>query len=261
VTEPAPGHDGELGPERAGEPATEPEPTRRPGRRKGRRRKQRSFWRELPIILVVALVLSLLIKSFLLQAFYIPSGSMENTLLVGDRVFVNKLVPRFGDIQRGDVVVFRDPGDWLPPPPPAEGFGKVRQAVRDVLVFIGLAPSDSDDDLIKRVIGMPGDRVACCDPDGRVTVNGVALDEPYVLPGDQPSAEEFDVVVPDGSLWLMGDHRSVSQDSRAHQDDARGGMVPVDNVLGRAFAVVWPLDQAKRLQRPDTFDEPSLDRG
>lgn len=234
------------------------EETARTPRRKGHRRKQRSFWHELPFILIVALLLSLLIKTFLLQAFFIPSGSMEDTLLVGDRVFVNKLSSRIGEIHRGDVVVFKDPGGWLPEPEQATGFARVRQVVRDGLVFIGLAPSDTGDDLIKRVIGVGGDHVKCCDSDGRVTVNGVALDETYVFPGDEPSAEEFDVAVPKGSIWVMGDHRSLSEDSRAHQDDSRGGMVPEDNVLGRAFAVVWPFDQAKRLHRPDTFDQPAL---
>jgi signal peptidase I len=225
------------------------------------RAKNRSFWHELPVILGIALVLSLLIKTFLMQAFFIPSGSMEDTLLVGDRVFVSKLTPRFNDIQRGDVVVFRDPGGWLPDREPAEGLGKVTRAIRDTLVFIGLAPSDSGDDLIKRVIGVGGDHVKCCDSQGRVTVNDVPLDEPYVFPGDAPSDNPFDVRVPQGSLWMMGDHRSVSEDSRAHQDDGRGGMVPVDNVIGRAFVVVWPIDQAKRLRVPATFDQPGLQGG
>jgi signal peptidase I len=225
---------------------------------KGHRRKQTSFWRELPIILGLALLLSLLIKTFLVQAFYIPSGSMEDTLLVGDRVFVNKLTTRIGEIHRGDIVVFKDPGGWLDEPEPVEGVGRVRKAIRDGLVFIGLAPSDTGDDLIKRVIGVGGDHVACCDADGRVTVNDVALDEPYIFPGDRPSEEEFDVTVPQGSIWVMGDHRSLSVDSRAHQDDERGGMVPDGNVLGRAFAVIWPVDQWTRLKRPDTFDQPAL---
>ena len=139
--------------------------------------KRKSFWRELPVILLVALVLSLLIKTFLLQAFYIPSGSMEDTLLVGDRVFVNKLAVRFGELQRGDIVVFKDPGGWLPEPEEETGARARRHVVRDGLVFIGLAPSDTGDDLIKRVIGVGGDRVACCDADGRITVNNVPLDE------------------------------------------------------------------------------------
>jgi signal peptidase I len=223
--------------------------------------KQRSFLAELPIILLVALVLSLLIKTFFIQAFFIPSSSMEQTLLIGDRVFVNKLATRFGDIERGDVVVFQDPGGWLAEQPEEPAGSRLSRGLRDAMVFVGLAPSADEDDLIKRVIGVGGDHVVCCDAQGRVSVNDVALAEPYVFPGDTPSELEFDVTVPRASIWVMGDHRGVSEDSRYHQDDERGGMVPLDNVIGRAFVVVWPLNRLTGIGRPEVFDTPGLDRG
>jgi signal peptidase I len=199
-----------------------------------------------------------LIKTFLVQAFYIPSGSMENTLLVNDRVLVNKLADKPDEIHRGDVVVFRDPGGWLNGPEVQER-GGVLGAVRDALVFVGLAPAAGEEDLIKRVIGVGGDEVACCD-DGRVTVNGVPLDEEdYLFPKDEPSFDTFKVTVPEGELWVMGDHRSVSEDSRAHRQQPGEGYVPVEDVIGRAFTIVWPLDRASLLRRPDTFDQPRLD--
>jgi signal peptidase I len=238
-----------------------PEP-RRPADTTPARRapaKRKSFFRELPGIVITALVISVLIKTFLVQAFYIPSGSMENTLLVNDRVLVNKLADKPDEIHRGDVVVFRDPGGWLNGPEVQER-GGVLGAVRDALVFVGLAPAAGEEDLIKRVIGVGGDEVACCDSEGRVTVNGVPLDEEdYLFPKDEPSFDEFTVTVPDGELWVMGDHRSVSEDSRAHRQQPGEGYVPVDDVIGRAFTIVWPLDRASLLRRPDTFDQPRLD--
>ena len=260
ATGPGTGPETALGPPRAGTArpadgtaATPPAPARRaPAKRK-------SFFRELPGIVITALVISVLIKTFLVQAFYIPSGSMENTLLVNDRVLVNKLADKPDEIHRGDVVVFRDPGGWLNGPEVQER-GGVLGAVRDALVFVGLAPAAGEEDLIKRVIGVGGDEVACCDSEGRVTVNGVPLDEEeYLFPGDEPSFDTFKVTVPEGQLWVMGDHRSVSEDSRAHQQQPGEGFVPVDDVIGRAFTVVWPLDRASLLRRPDTFDQPRLD--
>ena len=212
--------------------------------------------REVAVVLVVALLLSLLITPFLAQAFFIPSGSMENTLLVGDRVLVSKLTPRFSDVHRGDVVVFSDPGGWL------EGEGVavdessgVGGAIKNALAFVGVLPQDSGDHLIKRVIGVPGDHVTCCDVRGRVTVNGVAVDETaYLHPGEtagsSPCSGTFDVTVPAGDLWVMGDNRSVSADSRCHQSE-HGGMVPLDDVVGRAFVVVWPLDRLGSVSVPD----------
>jgi signal peptidase I len=233
----------------------------RRGRNQRRARKQhKSFLRELPGIVITALVISVLIKTFLVQAFYIPSGSMENTLLVNDRVLVNKLVDKPDEIHRGDVVVFRDPGGWLEGSQP--GRGGLIGLIRDGLVFVGLAPAAGEEDLIKRVIGVGGDKVACCDAQGRVTVNGVPLDEPYLFPGDLPSEEKFGpYTVPPGELWVMGDHRSVSEDSRAHRQQPGQGFVPVKDVIGRAFTVVWPLDRARLLHRPATFDQPGLASG
>ncbi len=202
-------------------------------------------------------MISVLIKTFLVQAFYIPSGSMENTLLVNDRVLVNKLTDKPDEIHRGDIVVFRDPGGWLAGNGESTvDDGGVRGAVRDALVFIGLAPAVSEEDLIKRVIGVGGDHVV--GKGNRVSVNDVELAETYIFPGDQPTEQDFDVTVPEGSLWVMGDHRSVSEDSRAHQDLPGKGFVPVDDVIGRAFTIVWPLDRSQLLRAPDTFDQPGL---
>jgi signal peptidase I len=204
--------------------------------------------REAATVIVIALGLSLLIKTFLVQAFYIPSESMEDTLLVGDRVLVSKLTPGPFDLKRGDIVVFSDPGDWLDVPPQPSG-GPVRDGIRSVLTFVGLLPADSGDHLIKRVIGLPGDRVACCDAQNRLTVNGKAVDEPYLYPGDKASDDEFSVTVPAGRLWVMGDHRGVSQDSRYHRELA-DGTVPVDGVVGKAFVIVWPFDRSQLLRNP-----------
>ncbi len=215
--------------------------------------KHRSFMHELPVIVLVALGLSLLIKTMLLQAFFIPSTSMQPTLEIGDRVFVEKITTRFGTVQRGDVVVFRDPGGWLPDDP-AGADGGPGAVVRKVLAFVGLVPAASEDDLIKRVIGVAGDRVRCCEAEGRVTVNGKPLSEQYLYPGDKPSEVEFDVTVPRNALWVMGDHRIVSEDSRFHRDDPRRGMVPLDHVIGRAFVVVWPLTRSDGLGRPEQFE-------
>jgi signal peptidase I len=220
--------------------------------------RRRSFLRELPVTLVIALLISLVIKTFLLQAFLIPSESMEDTLLVHDRVLVNKLADKPDEIHRGDIVVFRDPGGWLPAD--AGGEGGFRAAIHNALVFVGVAPSTSARDLVKRVIGVGGDRIACCDSEKRVTVNGVPLSEPYLFPADRaaPSAAEFSVRVPQDRIWVMGDHRSESADSRFHLGDPGGGFVPVDDVVGRAFARVWPLGRAGWLKAPATFRAPKL---
>jgi len=203
------------------------------------RKAKGSNFRELPILVVSALVLSILVKTFLVQFFYIPSGSMENTLQVNDRVGVNKLGALFGDIKRGEVVVFRDPASWLSTPyDDSKGISKV---VKDALVFVGVLPDPAKQYLIKRVIGVSGDRVVCCSTGGKLEVNGVEVDEPYIYAGNKPSDSTFDVTVPKGFIWVMGDHRGASADSRFHTDDPNKGMVPLDKVTGRALFVIWPL--------------------
>ncbi len=195
-----------------------------------------------------------MLKTFLVQAFVIPSGSMEQTIQVGDRVLVDKLTPWFGsEPQRGDVVVFRDPGGWLQEEQaPTEEDPVVVKQVKEGLAFIGLLPSDDEKDLIKRVVGVGGDRVRCCDAQGRVTVNGVPLEEDYLYPGDAPSKDPFDVTVPEGRLWVMGDHRSDSADSRSHQE-TDFGTVSEDEVVGRAMFIAWPFDHWATLEEPKTY--------
>lgn len=208
-------------------------------------------------MVVGALLVSSLLRAFVGQMFIIPSESMERTLLKGDRVVVQKI----RDYQRGDVVVFEDPGGWLPDEPTGE-----QGPFDPVLEFVGVPSASTPGHLIKRIIGLAGDRVACCDDQGRISVNGFALDETgylYVDPGgDQvaPSDLRFEVVVPRGRLFVMGDHRNVSRDSRCHLDDIRpdeprGGIafVPEARVVGPAFAISAPFDRAQRLRTPATF--------
>jgi len=226
---------------------------------KERRRPRIPAWLEFPLLIVGAFLVAFVVKTFLVQAFYIPSGSMEDTLQVGDRVLVNKVVYHLRDIERGDIVVFDGTGSFItgevvePERSPVEVVGRFLGEV------VGLAPP-RDTDFIKRVIGVGGDRVVCCDADGRITVNGVPLDEgAYLYRNNPPSKQPFDVLVPEGTLWVMGDHRSASADSRSHMGDPGGGFVPVDRVIGRAFAVVWPVGNAQVLEIPQTFDQPALD--
>jgi signal peptidase I len=233
----------------------------RPEASKRRKGKERSFWRELPVLVVLALGLALLIKTFLVQAFYIPSESMENTLVPGDRVLVNKLSYRLGEIQRGDVVVFNGADSWdsevtiLEPSGPVQGF------LRTVGELFGFSTA-GEKDFIKRVIGLPGDRVRCCDSRDRVTVNGKPLSESkYLYPRDAPSATRFDITVPRDRIWVMGDHRAASADSRAHRGDPGGGTIATDHVLGRAFVIVWPVDRLAVLNRPAAYAEVGLAAG
>ncbi len=213
------------------------------------RRKKRGvglFLRDLVIIFVVALLISFMIKTFLIRSFYIPSGSMEQTLLLNDRIIVNQLQPGLFPVEHGDVVVFRDPGGWLPPQLPVEQ-NAIVAGIDWILSVVGLSAPDSNDHLIKRVIGLPGDHVVCCNALGQMSVNGVPLsEEPYVSlpPGEtEVSKDDFDVVVPADSLWVMGDNRYNSKDSRYNGTTPGKGFVPMDNVVGRAFVISWPLNR------------------
>ena len=227
----------------------------RHGRRRGKRRPNMSWWVELPILLVFALVLALLIKTFVVQAFYIPSSSMENTLEIGDKVLVNKLVYDFRSIHRGDVIVFNGDGSW--DPVPAQPAPLLSRLWASVSGLFGTAPGVHD--YIKRVIGVPGDHVACCNRQGQVTVNGVPLSEKgYLYPGDAPSEQRFSITVPVGRLWVMGDHRSVSWDSRGHMTDPGDGTIPENHVVGRAFVIVAPISRWRILPIPATFQQPAL---
>src|ERR1700744_2323568 len=185
------------------------------GNTRGSGKRRRSFWRELPVLVVVALVLALLIKSFAIQAFFIPSASMENTLEINDRVLINKIVYHLRPIHRGDIIVFDGSGSWDFDTPGTSSniFGK---AVDELEGIVGVSHDSSI--YIKRVIGLPGDKVRCCNSKGQVTVNGVALSESsYLYPGNAPSTPFSTVTVPAGDLWVMGDHRAVSYDSRGHE--------------------------------------------
>ncbi len=190
-----------------------------------------SFWKELPILLGVAIIVAFLVRQFVVQTFFIPSGSMEETLLVDDRVLVNKLVYDFRTPERGEIIVFVSPESWRNTP--------------------------EHEDYIKRVIGVAGDRVVCCDPQGRIQVNGHPLDEPYVYPGNRMAPEEFDITVPEGRLWVMGDHREASGDSLAnynnHGQNIEEATVPIDAVIGRAFVLFWPFNRTTWLTVPETF--------
>ena len=239
--------------------APPPDETRAPedvpagGRRKSTRR-------QLMVIVLAAIVLMLLVKAFVVQVYRIPSASMEGTLLTGDRVLVNKLVYHVRDIGRGDIVVFSGQGSWgsatgePDPVPPGNPFLRF---VDDVLADAGIYSTQTY--YIKRVIGVPGDHVACC-TDGRVTVNGIPLDEKsYLFPGASPSALRFSVTVPPGRLWVMGDNRAISDDSRGHMTRApQDGTVPENQVVGRAFLIIWPFSQVGDLPIPATFQRVAM---
>ncbi|MFI8826463.1 signal peptidase I [Streptomyces sp. NPDC053431] len=208
-------------------------------------------WRRTGFVGVACVVFLLLFSHFVLQPFLVPSSSMEPTLQVGDRILVNKLAYRFGDQpRRGDVVVFDGTGSFVQ----EESAGNpVTGVLHDAAAALGLAEPD-ETDFVKRVVGTGGDRVVCCDKDGRISVNGVPVRETYVMLGDRPSDVPFDIVVPDGTLWVMGDHRSQSSDSRDHLGQPGGGMVPVDKVIGRADWIGWPFGRWSTVPGTDAFD-------
>jgi len=212
-----------------------------------------SSLRELPILIISALVLSIIVKTFFIQFFYIPSGSMENTLQVNDRVGVNKFGALFSDIKRGEVVVFRDPANWLSPN--YDDSSGIRKVIKDSLVFVGVLPDPSKQYLIKRVIGVGGDKVRCCGKDGKIEVNGIGIDEPYIYEGDKPSDSDFEVEVPQGFIWVMGDHRGASADSRFHTDDPNKGMVALDKVTGRATFIIWPFSNLAILEKGEDLSK------
>jgi len=229
-------------------------------------------WRELPILIAVALAIALVIKTFVVQPFYIPSSSMEDTLMIGDKVLVNKLVYHFRSIEPGDIIVFDGDGSWNPNPPSTPPSrdplvraydATLRPLFRSIAGLFG-TPVDQTD-YIKRVIGVPGDHVVCNNfcayHHGPVTVNGVALHESsYIYPGAAPSQIKFNIVVPPGRVWVMGDNRAVSDDSRLRMGDPGHGTIPENEVIGRAFVIVWPPSRWRFLQIPSTFDRPGIDK-
>lgn len=221
-----------------------------------RRRGALIFLRDVLVIILIAALVSFVVKTFVVRSFYIPSGSMERTLLVDDRILVDELTPRWAGYDHGDVVVFKDPGGWLPPAPQTAPRPALIEAVDWVLTFVGISTSDAQDHLVKRVIGLPGDHVVCCNALGQITVNGSPINELSYLnlpEGDTAASNtDFDVTVPEGSVWVMGDNRDRSQDSRAHQELPSGGFVPLENVVGRAFLTTWPLNRVGLI---DTHDE------
>lgn len=215
-------------------------------------RNKGSLLKELPVLVVVALVVSLLIKTFLVQFFYIPSGSMENTLQVSDRVAVNKVPFISNSINRGDVVVFRDPDNWLPEIVDYQTNKYVAKA-KSALVAVGVLPNPTKQYLVKRVIGVAGDHIVCCTKDDKLSINGVEVTEPYIFAGNKPSDMTFDVTVPEGKIWVMGDHRGASADSRYHQEDINQGFVPVSKVTGRVVAVIWPFKNITYVPKVDVL--------
>ena len=246
------------------------------GHRKSRSGKQsnRPLIRELPILVVVALIIAVVIKTFVVQAFVIPTGSMQDTLEINDKILVNKLVYHFRPIHAGDIVVFNGAGSWNAPtsstgPPPNLLARAYDDTVRKVFDSVGglFGTPIGQTDYVKRVIGVPGDHVACCNAQGLITVNGVPLHEQsYLYPGDRPGSHpygipgHFNVTVPPGYLWVLGDHRGISDDSRGHEMDPGNGMILESKVVGRAFMIVWPPSQWRVLPIPATFDQPGVTR-
>jgi signal peptidase I len=238
------------------------------------RQRRMPLWSELPLLVLIALVIALVIKTYVVQAFFIPSASMENTLEIGDKILVNKVVYHLRSIQPGDIIVFNGAGSWTAAPPASRPSSDpivraydatLRPFFQSVAELFGTAPGQTD--FIKRVIGVPGDHVACCNAQGLVTVNGVPLHEQsYLYPGETPGdvpagySGRFSITVPPGRLWVMGDNRAVSDDSRLRQSDPGHGTIPENEVIGRAFMIVWPPSRWRILPIPSTFSQPGISR-
>ncbi|WP_082031652.1 signal peptidase I [Actinomyces polynesiensis] len=228
-----------------------PPPRRRGGGRAAGGSGVLAWLREVGLVLLLAVILSSLLRAFVVQVFWIPSPSMHDTLVEDDRIAVSRVSAWTGDIHRGDVVVFNDSLGWLP----TVQSGGAGGVLRDVGEFIGFLPADGEQTLVKRVIGVGGDHVTCCTAAGRIEVNGVAIDEPYLAPGQAPSTIPFDVVVPEGHLWVMGDNRGNSSDSRYHMTDGQTPFVSLDDVVGRAMWVIWPVSHWSSLGGREVFDK------
>ena len=214
-------------------------------------KRQLPVWQESILLVVTAVVMAVVVKAFFLQAFYIPSESMEPTMLVDDKILVQKVSYWAGDPQRGDVVVFDDPGGWLSESETAAPSNVLQQG----LERIGLFPTGGH--LIKRVVGTGGDRVECCDEQGRLIVNGEPVEGPYLQDPSVNGDLTFDVEVPQDYLWVQGDNRGNSADSRMHQGDPGGGFIPVESVVGKAWLRVWPWKRIGFLRDTEAFSATS----
>ena len=241
MTHPDPTPAAEPGPQDpAGVEDTLDEPEQHSPRRS--RRQRMPLWLDTLVTMAVALVIAVLVKTFLVQPFYIPSASMNPTLLTDDKILVSKLSPGIFELERGDIIVFEDPGEWIPGDVTEDPTPRVRLMM--VLSLVGLAPDPSQDHVVKRLIGLPGDRVTCEEAGGVLSVNGVALEEePYINPDTGACQNAFDVTVPAGNVWVMGDNRFASADSAYHEEHGDGGFVPEDNITGKAVVIFWPADR------------------
>ena len=218
-------------------------------RERAARRSPLAWLREIGIILLVAFCVSAFLRAFIVQVFWIPSPSMAETLSVKDRISVSRISAWTGNVDRGDVVVFDDANGWLEPDE-SEGLAGV---LRKIGEFSGFVPADGKQILVKRIIGMPGDRVECCSTSNKISVNGVEITEPYLPAGTIPSTISFDVVVPEGHVWVMGDNRSNSSDSRYHIADGQNPFIPMSAIVGRANAVIWPSAHWRGLGDREVF--------